>query len=96
MSGGPVRVFAVVSVQSKHAVEIFVRREQAEHFLEDFRADEPELAERLRIEPVELDRVSSRGVMRGAVRDDCLCSSRERRAASHAWHVHRKRNPVSS
>jgi hypothetical protein len=31
-----------------------VRREQAERFLEDVRADPPELAERLRIEPVEL------------------------------------------
>ncbi len=48
-------VYAVVSDQTEKAVGLFVRREQAERFLEDVRADEPELAERLRLEPVELD-----------------------------------------
>jgi hypothetical protein len=33
----------------------FVRREQAERFREDVRTDERELAELLRLEPVELD-----------------------------------------
>jgi hypothetical protein len=39
--------------ETEKPVGLFVRREQAERFLEDVRADEPELAERLR--PVELD-----------------------------------------
>jgi hypothetical protein len=42
-------------VPRRKAVEIFVRREQAERFLESVRADEPELADRLRLKPVELD-----------------------------------------
>jgi hypothetical protein len=37
------------------AAVISVRREQAERLLDAVRVDEPELAERLRIEPVELD-----------------------------------------
>jgi hypothetical protein len=48
------RVFAVVSTETEQAVEVFVR-EDAERFLENVRADEPELAERLRLEAVELD-----------------------------------------
>lgn len=35
----------VVSAETKMAVEFFVRREDAERFLEDVRADEPELAD---------------------------------------------------
>jgi hypothetical protein len=50
-----VLVFAVVSAETEKAVGLFVRREQAERFLENVRADEPALAERLRLEPVELD-----------------------------------------
>ena len=48
-------VYGVVSGETEKAIELFVRREDAERFLEDVRADEPELAERLRLEPVELD-----------------------------------------
>ncbi len=48
-------VFDVVSDETEQAVEVFVRREDAERFLEDVRADEAELAERLRLELVELD-----------------------------------------
>jgi hypothetical protein len=51
----PVIVYAVVNEETEKAVGLFVRREQAERFLEDVRGDEPELAERLRLEPVELD-----------------------------------------
>jgi hypothetical protein len=48
-------VYAVVSEETEKAFGLFVRREHAERFLENVRADEPELAERLRLEPVELD-----------------------------------------
>ncbi len=37
------------------AVELFVRREDAETFVADVRADDEELAGTLRLEPVELD-----------------------------------------
>jgi hypothetical protein len=37
------------------AVDVFIRREDADRFIEDVRRDEPELAARLRIEPTELD-----------------------------------------
>ncbi len=47
--------YAVVSVETEKAVGLFVRREQAERFLEDVRVDERELAERLRLERVNLD-----------------------------------------
>jgi hypothetical protein len=50
-----VLVFAVVSAETEKAVGLFVRREQAERFLDDVRADEPELAEKLWLERVELD-----------------------------------------
>ncbi len=46
---------AVVSAETEKAVELFVRREDTERFLEDVRVDEPELAERLRLEPVEIE-----------------------------------------
>jgi hypothetical protein len=49
-------VYAVVSDQTDKAVGLFVRREDAERFLGNVRADEPELAERLRLEPVELEK----------------------------------------
>jgi hypothetical protein len=49
-----VLVFAVVSEETEKAVGLFVRREQAERFFEDVRTHEPELAERLRIERIEL------------------------------------------
>jgi len=50
-----VLVYAVVSEESEKAVEVLVRRQDADRFLAEVRADEPELAERLRLEPVELD-----------------------------------------
>lgn len=48
-------VYAVVSAETEKAVETFVRGEDAERFLENVRRNDAELAERLRIEPVELD-----------------------------------------
>jgi hypothetical protein len=51
----PVLVFAVVSAQSEDAIELFVRREDAERFVDEVRDDEPDLGELLRVEPVELD-----------------------------------------
>ncbi|MDQ3867096.1 MAG: hypothetical protein M3304_09790 [Actinomycetota bacterium] len=49
-------VYAVVSAETEKAVDMFVRREDAERFLEDVRADDPESAPgraslRLRLEP---------------------------------------------
>jgi hypothetical protein len=43
-------VFAVVSVETGKVVESFVRREDAERFLEEVRGDDLELAELLRLE----------------------------------------------
>jgi hypothetical protein len=37
------------------AVETFVRCEDADRFLEEIRLDDAELAERVRVEPVEFD-----------------------------------------
>ncbi len=48
-------VYAVVSVETEKAVDTFVRREDAERFLAEVRADDPELADRLRLEPIELE-----------------------------------------
>ena len=48
-------VYGVISPETKHAVELFVRREDAGHFIEESRGDDAELAETLRLEPVELD-----------------------------------------
>jgi hypothetical protein len=51
-----VLVFAVVSaVAPDEAVDVFIRRDDAERFVEEVRDDEPELAELLSIEPIELD-----------------------------------------
>ena len=44
-----------MSAKTEKAVELFVRREDAERFLEEVRADDAELAEKLRLEPVELN-----------------------------------------
>ncbi len=44
-----------MSAETEHAVELFVRREDAEAFLEDVRGDDEELAGTLRLERVELD-----------------------------------------
>ena len=48
-------VYAVVSAETEKAVETLVHREDAERFLDGVRRDDAELAERLRVEPVELD-----------------------------------------
>ncbi len=42
-------------MQQCDAVEVFVRREDAERFLEDVGRDDPELATHLRIEERELE-----------------------------------------
>jgi len=43
-----------VSAETEKAVDTFVYREEAERFVEDVRGDDPDLAELLRLEPVEL------------------------------------------
>ena len=49
-------VYAAVSAETEHAVELFVRRgEDAEAFVDDVRDDGEELAGTLRPEPVELE-----------------------------------------
>ena len=48
-------VYAVVSAETEKAVELFVRREDAEAFVDEVQADDAELAELRRLEPVELD-----------------------------------------
>jgi hypothetical protein len=48
-------VYAVLDGDDDEAIEFFVRREIAEALLEDVRQDDVELAELLRLEPVELD-----------------------------------------
>jgi hypothetical protein len=48
-------VFAVVSVETGKVVESFVRREDAERFLEEVRGDDPELAGLFGSSPIELD-----------------------------------------
>jgi Tic22-like family protein len=45
----------VVSTETEKAIEVFVRREDAERFLEQVSRDDPELASQLRLEPIELD-----------------------------------------
>ena len=52
----PVRIYVILDERSSatnplgEAVETFIRREDAERFLEDVRGDDPELASSLRIE----------------------------------------------
>jgi Tic22-like family len=54
-SRSAVLVYAIVSEETEKAVELFVRREDAEAFLDDVRGDDEELAAPLRVEPVELE-----------------------------------------
>ena len=49
------RAFAVVSAETEHAVELFLRRGDAEAFVEDVRADDEGFAGTLRFKPVELE-----------------------------------------
>lgn len=54
-------VYAVVDLSLSVAsplgdsIEVFIRREDAERFVEEIRGDDPELASQLRIEERELD-----------------------------------------
>jgi hypothetical protein len=54
-------VYAVLEVRSSpdhpigDAVDVFVRREDAERFVEDVRRDDPELGSDVRIEELELE-----------------------------------------
>ena len=50
-----VRFYGIVDEQTQEAVELYVRREDAERFLEDVRADDEDLAACLRLKPVDLD-----------------------------------------
>ena len=47
-------VFAVVSAQTEEAIELLIRRDDAERFVEEVRNDEPGLAESLSIERLKL------------------------------------------
>jgi hypothetical protein len=47
-------------------LSLFIRRDDAERFLERVRADEPELADRLRLEPVDLDQPATGDARRRA------------------------------
>jgi hypothetical protein len=49
-----VRVYAVVGSFLEEAIELFVRKEDAEAMVEDVRHDEPELAETLTVEVITL------------------------------------------
>jgi hypothetical protein len=49
-----VLVYAVVSADTESAVELFLRREDAERMVEEAIADEPEWAGVLSVEPLEL------------------------------------------
>jgi hypothetical protein len=60
-SRNTLRVYAIIDGLSSpvhplgEAVEVFIRREDAERFIEEVRGDDPELAESLRIEERELE-----------------------------------------
>jgi hypothetical protein len=43
-------VYGVISSKTEHAVELFVRREDAEEMVENWRRDEPDDADLLRLE----------------------------------------------
>jgi hypothetical protein len=49
-----VLVYGVVGAQTEKAVELYPTLEQAESFIADVEADEPELAALLRVEEIEL------------------------------------------
>ncbi len=48
-------VYGIVSDETEEAIEVFVRRDEAERFLEEVRSDDAELADLRHIEPLELD-----------------------------------------
>ena len=47
-------VYGVVSARTHEALELFIRREDAERFVAEVREDEPELAELLSVEKIQL------------------------------------------
>ena len=47
------RFYGVVDEETQEAVELYVRREDAERFVEDVRTDDEELAASVRLEPVD-------------------------------------------
>jgi hypothetical protein len=51
---GYVLFYGVVSAQTEKVVEFFLEREAAEVMIREAREDDPELAEELRIEAIEL------------------------------------------
>jgi hypothetical protein len=55
-SSSPQRMIfhGVVSFETESVTEFFLEREQAEGFIAEVEEDEPETAERLRVEPIEL------------------------------------------
>jgi hypothetical protein len=61
--GEQMRVYAIIDDRSSpehplgEAVEVFIRLEDTERFIDEVRGDEPELAIYLRIEERELERV---------------------------------------
>jgi len=48
-------LYGVVSAETEQVVEFFSTRERAEAMIRDVEEDDPELAEPLRVEPVEFD-----------------------------------------
>jgi hypothetical protein len=48
-------VHATVNVETQSAVELFVRREDAEEMVENWSRDEPDDADLLRVERIDLD-----------------------------------------
>ena len=48
------RFYGVVSTQTERVVEFFLEQEAAEAMIGEVREDEPELAEELRVEAIEL------------------------------------------
>jgi hypothetical protein len=55
------RVYAIIELRSSpehplgEAIEVFIRREDADRFIDEVRGDEPELAAHLRVEERELE-----------------------------------------
>jgi hypothetical protein len=47
-------VYGVVSAETEETIELFVRREDAEEMVENWRRDEPDEADLLRVERIEL------------------------------------------
>ena len=47
--------YGVVNVETQNALELFVRRGDAEEMVENWRRGKPDEADLLRVEPMELD-----------------------------------------